>query len=143
MILYEFKCEKCRLRFEGWADKGKASDGIPCPSCKAVSQRHFGTMNFSFSGGKPTENNIDMLIGRESEKKWGSVNEDVSQRQKVRAETKEKFLMQIDRDTYRASTKEERESVRTTLNTYEKNRNELPQHLGAHEKSIVGTGVNS
>ena len=120
MILYEFKCSACSLVFEKWTSKEKASEGFDCPSCQSVSVRHFGSMNFSFSGGKPTENNIDMLIGREAEKKWEIVNASLAERQKIRKESKENFLVSPERGEYRPSTPTEKEANRQIINEFEK-----------------------
>lgn len=119
MILYEFKCTSCSLVFEDWTTKEKSSEGLSCPACKSHSGRHYGAMNFSFSGGKPTENNIDMLIGREAEKKWALVNSSLAERQKIRKESNENFLVSPIRGEYRPSTPSEKESNRQIINAYE------------------------
>lgn len=120
MPLYEYKCASCRLIFEDRQEIKNADKEGSCPRCKAASPRHYGHMAFSFAGGAPTKDSVDQAVGRASEKKWEEVNRKLAQRQKVRAESKENFLMSADRDTFRASTPEEKETVRTTINAYEK-----------------------
>ena len=120
MILYDFKCSSCALVFEEWTTKEKSSEGLKCPSCKSLANRYYNSMSFSFSGGKPTENNIDMIVGREAEKKWALVNASLAERQKMRKESKENFLVSPERGEYRPSNPHEKESNRQILNEYEK-----------------------
>lgn len=121
MPLYEYKCSSCRLVFEGREEIKNAEKDSSCPRCQSASPRHYGsTVSFSFAGGAPTKDSIDMAVGRASEKRWEEVNRKLAERQKIRAASKENFLMSPDRNTFRASTSEEKETVKNTLNAYEK-----------------------
>ena len=119
MLLYEYKCPECFLRFENWADM-KDDKNPPCPSCKTASPRHYGQMSYSFKGGSPTKESFDTRIGRESELRREEIAAQVAERNKIRKEANESFLVTNGAGEYRASTPAEKESTRQALNAGEK-----------------------
>lgn len=120
MPAYEYRCSDCRYVFEGRRPIAEASLPMDCPTCKNPASRHYGRVNFSFKGGSPTQETADTIIGRAAEKKWAEVNAGIEARRKVREASKEKFVVSADRQNFRASTPQERESIRMAANAYEK-----------------------
>jgi len=103
MPLYEFKCSKCRLIFEQSASMKQAPSELNCPSCNSVSVRHYASMNFSFKGGKPTTFDIDYIVGREAEKGWKAMESRLDDKNKLRKQSNENFIVKAG-DDFKPST---------------------------------------
>lgn len=84
----EFFCEKCKYLFEKNAPAFKA-DGMPnytteCPKCNGGSELYYGP---SASIKTHPSNSVDMIVGKEAEKRWRQYDERKSKKEKIRKET--------------------------------------------------------
>lgn len=106
MPLYEYQCNECGLRVEKlWSRISLAKDTIPCTSCSKEMVKLVSSVNFKFShsasqlrGAAPPNTgtsddwNYDRIIGRDSEKKWQTVEQRTSEKDRIIRQEKEKGL---------------------------------------------------
>jgi len=85
--LYEFQCDPCGLRFEKlYKSVSKADNAAKCPECGLPSRKLVTAANHKFAhpatqtrGALPPNTgtsddwNYDKAIGRDAEKKWGTI----------------------------------------------------------------------
>lgn len=85
----EFFCEKCKYLFEKnnvpvFKEDGRPNYSTECPKCKGESFKHYDLKD---NIKTHPSNSIDMVVGRESEKRWLGYEERKSKKDKVRKES--------------------------------------------------------
>jgi len=89
MPIYEYQCDECGRREEKlWSRISIAEDSIPCPSCTTDMRKLVSATNHKFvhptsqtrgmappNTGTSDDWNYDRVIGRDSEKKWGLIEQ--------------------------------------------------------------------
>jgi len=85
----EFFCEKCKYLFEknnvpAFTVEGKPNYSTDCPKCSGHADLYYGE-----SAGIKTHpsNSVDMIVGKESEKRWLEYEDRKSKKDKIRKET--------------------------------------------------------
>jgi len=89
MPTYEYFCEKCLFLFEE-AFKKYEDNYSPCPKCKAKSERKPSAPSIFRSN--TTRENIDVIVGRESEKRWADIKQRQEQKENIRKEAGQQAL---------------------------------------------------
>jgi putative FmdB family regulatory protein len=100
MPLYEYQCESCGLEFEKLVPR-MTPDPHPCPECQEMAPKQVSASNFAFGESRRTgatgavaeqaggdlvaefrdgntgvhsvDSNIDQIIGRDAERRWGQI----------------------------------------------------------------------
>lgn len=87
MPLFEFKCEKCELKFEKVINLNFKGD-MPCPSCASNSSRQLISKDVSgvVKEGTAIPKDIDRIVGRDADKKWEEIEEKKSIKEKIKRE---------------------------------------------------------
>jgi len=87
MPIYEFKCDKCDLKFEVSLKMDK-SDSTTCPYCKADTSNKLPPKGVASKIGEPTHipKEIDLAVGRSAEERW----QDYENRTKMKEEIRKK-----------------------------------------------------
>ena len=85
MPSYRYYCDKCYLYFETYSSEEKNEEFAPCKKCKKDSER---VLNVPMIGRTGTDRETaDIVIGKESEKRWEGIKERKAQTEKIRKET--------------------------------------------------------
>jgi putative FmdB family regulatory protein len=79
MPLFEYQCGTCSLKFEELRNQKEDNSAVPCKSCGSPSNRLMSSFSSVIAGGSPTET-TDMMIGRESNKRWQTYHDRQSKR---------------------------------------------------------------
>ena len=88
MPIYNFKCDKCNLRFEKIYTKIKENKKEECPNCGNLSERLIANkVNFSLKESTHIPKEIDHKIGSDSEKRWEEYEKKNNLKEKIRKET--------------------------------------------------------
>ena len=88
MHRYEFFCRHCGLLFEKLVQDVNTQE-TECKSCKQVAKKKFKphSVGITYKDGLPPTPDIDHLVGADSEKRWGRVNEIHTQANKIRKDS--------------------------------------------------------
>ena len=92
MPIYEFKCEKCNLKFEKIFSKITVKQQEDCPCCGEKSDKIMSASNFKINESTNIPKEIDLKVGADSEKKWIEYEDRKSIKNKVREENETKRL---------------------------------------------------
>jgi putative FmdB family regulatory protein len=84
MPTYGYYCVECQYEFEESFKKYEDVTSL-CPKCGASSDRK-PSAPYVLRGGT-TRENIDMQVGKESEKRWADIKERQAAKEKVRKES--------------------------------------------------------
>lgn len=117
MILHEFKCTKCNLVFENWADQKQKEEGVPCKRCKAVSFKKFSATPSIWKNGQPSPTGTDKIIGLRALKANEFVNKRVEEKNKIRKESNLNFVNRID-NNFVSSSIETKNQIKQVMNEY-------------------------
>ena len=87
MPFYEFKCQKCSLRFEKSLSIKDDHSKVVCLSCSGATQK-LPPKNVGTSMKEPTHmaKDIDKAVGADSEKRWMEYEDRKNIKEKVRKE---------------------------------------------------------
>lgn len=88
MPTYDFKCEKCGLKFEK-SLKMSESNETDCPACKAITSNKLPAKGVLGKVGEPTKipKDIDLAVGKSAEERWLAYEERSKQKEKIRKES--------------------------------------------------------
>ena len=88
MPIYEFKCEKCGLRFE-ISLKISRSNETECPQCNSITTNKLPPKGVLSVIGKSTKipKDIDLAVGKSAEERWLDYEERAKQKEKIRKES--------------------------------------------------------
>jgi len=78
MPIYEYYCNKCKIKFEFIAPKSEGYEERACPSCKKSAPRKIsrpGGFNLKGPGFHANDYpSIDKVIGADSERRWKEIH---------------------------------------------------------------------
>lgn len=86
MPIYEFKCEKCELKFEKYYSKISDNKKEECPSCGGVGNRVVSLTNFKMGDSVKVAKEVDLAVGKDAERRWKVIEERNSKKEKLRQE---------------------------------------------------------
>ena len=86
MPIYEFKCEKCNLKFEKIFSKISEKSTEECPECGKPAKRLISRSNFKIAATKSIPKEIDLKVGADAEKRWLEYEDRKSQKEKIKKE---------------------------------------------------------
>jgi len=80
MPLFEYKCQKCGLRFEELRNNNEDTDQMPCIGCGGQANKLISTFSSVVSGS--SNESVDVKIGKEAEKRWQTIHNRQEKRRK-------------------------------------------------------------
>ena len=79
MPLFEYKCEKCGLKFEELIAQNREALIVACRSCGGEAIKQVSSFSSAVKGGTANET-VDLSIGREANKRWQNYHDRQSKR---------------------------------------------------------------
>jgi len=99
-MTYEFKCHDCDLVLEHLCPIGEQPSYKKCPKCgKRCEQTIYAPYVATSGMGQAS---LDVVIGRDAEKRWDRINKRQEVRDKVRKESGKPALTKVGQDEYKA-----------------------------------------
>jgi len=97
-MIYEFKCHNCDLVLEHLCPMGEQPSYKKCPKCGKHCEQVYGSAVLT-SGMSQAP--LDVVIGRDAEKRWNRIHERQEVRDKVRRESGKAGLTKVGKDEYK------------------------------------------
>ena len=98
-MIYEFKCRDCDLVLEHLCPIGEQPSYKKCPKCgKRCEQTIYAPYVATSGMGQAS---LDVVIGRDAEKRWDRINKRQEVRDRIRKESGKSGLTKISKDEYR------------------------------------------
>jgi putative FmdB family regulatory protein len=98
-MTYEFKCGKCNIVLDHLCPIGKQPSYKKCPKCGARCEQVISAPAV-LTGGMSNAP-LDVVIGRDAEKRWDTVHRRQEVRDKVRSESGKRGLTKVGKDDYK------------------------------------------
>lgn len=91
MPVYVYRCYECGLEAEVLRRMDEGDDPYKCQECGAVTKRQVTASNVIVGGTpeftKNVKRDLDVVIGKQSEERWDSINKETAKRNEVRKQT--------------------------------------------------------
>ncbi len=102
-MIYEYRCNLCDLVLEHLCPIGEQPQFKKCPKCgKRCEQTIFAPYVATSGMSNPS---LDVVIGRDAEKRWGTIHRRQEVRDRIKKESGKSGLTKVARDKYEAHDK--------------------------------------
>src|SRR5271157_1193985 len=98
-MIYEFRCITCLLILEHLCPMGEQPSYKKCPKCGKRCEQVIHAL--AVMTGNTSQPSLDVVIGRDAEKRWKTIHERQDVRDKVRKESGKSGLTKISKDEYK------------------------------------------
>lgn len=99
-MIYEFKCHDCDLVLEHLCPMGEQPKYKKCPKCGTRCEQTIYAPFVATSG--MGQASLDVVVGRDAEKRWNRIHQRQEQRDKVRSDSGKTALTKTGKDEYKA-----------------------------------------
>ncbi len=98
-MIYEFRCGDCGLVLEHICPIGEQPSYKKCPKCGKHCKQTIFAPYVATSGMSQAP--LDVIIGRDAEKRWDNIHQRQEARNKVRRESGKQGLTKVGKDEYK------------------------------------------
>jgi putative FmdB family regulatory protein len=98
-MVYEFECRECSLVIEHLSPMGEQPSYKKCPKCGRRCEQKIYAPYVATSG--MSQPSLDVVIGRDAEKRWNRIHQRQEVRDKVRKESGKAGLTKVGQDEYK------------------------------------------
>src|SRR5574337_1166419 len=104
MACYEYQCTACGVVTEHICPISERPDSVKCPRCGSPAEQVILSAPGVLTGGM-SQAPLDVVIGRDAEKRWDRIHQRQEVRDKIRQDSGKSGLTATGRDTYEAHDK--------------------------------------